>query len=153
MWEELQAPIVPVVFYGTYDLYPVGSWVNNTGHVYVRYLDPILPSEAQSRDEMLRLLRRRMLAALADCPEDIGADLTWGERARCAASTAAIFAFDAAAYYYSKHLLLNVCRLSPKSALLSLAVGTVGITVSLYVYNVYIITADFGGSRKKDKSP
>ena len=36
MWEQLRVPIVPVIFYGAYELYPVGSWVNNTGKVYVR---------------------------------------------------------------------------------------------------------------------
>jgi 1-acyl-sn-glycerol-3-phosphate acyltransferase len=56
MWEQLQAPIVPLIIYGAYDLYPVGSWVNNTGRVAVRYLPPILPTEAKSRDEMLRIV-------------------------------------------------------------------------------------------------
>ena len=57
MWEQLQAPIVPVVFFDTWDLYPVGSWINVPGHVTVRYLPAILPSEATSREHMLRLVR------------------------------------------------------------------------------------------------
>mmetsp|Transcript_31905 Transcript_31905/g.30418 ORF Transcript_31905/g.30418 Transcript_31905/m.30418 type:complete len:375 (-) Transcript_31905:68-1192(-) len=64
MWEQLNAPIIPLIFYGAYELYPVNNWVNNTGKVYVRYLDPIGPHEAQSRDEMLRLVRRRMLSKI-----------------------------------------------------------------------------------------
>lgn len=31
MWEQLNVPIVPLVFYGAYELYPASSWVNNTG--------------------------------------------------------------------------------------------------------------------------
>ncbi len=27
MWEEMQAPIVPFVIFGAYDLYPVGRYV------------------------------------------------------------------------------------------------------------------------------
>jgi hypothetical protein len=33
MWEQLNVPIVPLVFYGAYELYPASSWVNNTGKV------------------------------------------------------------------------------------------------------------------------
>lgn len=29
--EDLDAPIVPLLIFGAYDLYPVGNWVNNTG--------------------------------------------------------------------------------------------------------------------------
>jgi 1-acyl-sn-glycerol-3-phosphate acyltransferase len=56
MWEEMQAPIVPFVILGAYDLYPVGSWVNQTGVVTVRYLPPILPSAAKNRDHMMRMV-------------------------------------------------------------------------------------------------
>ena len=31
MWEELNVPIVPLIFYGAYELYPPNSWVNSTG--------------------------------------------------------------------------------------------------------------------------
>lgn len=56
MWEQLQSPIVPLVFMGTYDLYPVGTTVNMRGKVYVRYLKPILPSEVSSKLEAHRLV-------------------------------------------------------------------------------------------------
>lgn len=49
--------VVPFIVFGAYDLYPVGSWVNNTGVIVVRYLPPILPSEATSREDMMRLVR------------------------------------------------------------------------------------------------
>lgn len=57
MWDELKAPIVPMMIIGAYDLYPVGSWVNRSGHVSVRYLPPIYAHEAKDRDEMLVLVR------------------------------------------------------------------------------------------------
>jgi 1-acyl-sn-glycerol-3-phosphate acyltransferase len=53
IWEELQAPIVPFIIYGAFDLYPVGSWVNQTGKVTVRYLPPLTADSVSSRDEML----------------------------------------------------------------------------------------------------
>lgn len=59
MWDELKAPIVPMLIFGAYDLYPVGSWVNQTGHIAVRYLPPILHTEAADKDAMLILVRER----------------------------------------------------------------------------------------------
>lgn len=55
--EDLRTPIVPVVFFGGFDLWPVGTWINNTGHVTIRYLKPIQPSEAENRDDMMTLVR------------------------------------------------------------------------------------------------
>ena len=37
MWEQLNVPVIPLLIQGAYDLYPVGSWVNDTGHVTVCY--------------------------------------------------------------------------------------------------------------------
>ena len=34
----------------------VGTWVNNTGRVLVRYLRPIMPVEARDRESMCRLV-------------------------------------------------------------------------------------------------
>mgnify|MGYP005991855095 CR=1 FL=1 len=61
MWEEMQAPILPFVIVGAYDLYPVGSWVNQTGRVIVRYLPPIYPAEATNKDHMMRLVNFQYL--------------------------------------------------------------------------------------------
>ncbi len=57
MWEELKSPIVPLLIFGAYDLYPVGSWVNRTGIVTVRYLPPLFAQEGLSRDDMLIKVR------------------------------------------------------------------------------------------------
>jgi len=45
----------------TADLYPVGHWVNQTGVIVVRYLPAISPTEATSRDDMMRLVRVVMM--------------------------------------------------------------------------------------------
>lgn len=37
MWEQLKVPIVPLIFYGAYELYPASSWVNNTGESVILY--------------------------------------------------------------------------------------------------------------------
>ena len=39
MWEQLKVPIVPLIFYGAYELYPASSWVNNTGRVTLWGID------------------------------------------------------------------------------------------------------------------
>ena len=37
-------------------LFVLYSWVNNTGHVTVRYLPPLQPGDARDRDHMMRLV-------------------------------------------------------------------------------------------------
>jgi hypothetical protein len=37
--------------------YYEGTYVNQTGKIYIRYLKPIMPHEAKSRDEMHNLVR------------------------------------------------------------------------------------------------
>lgn len=52
MWESMQTPIVPVISYGAFDLFPGKSWMNSTGKVAVKYLTPIQPHEAENREEV-----------------------------------------------------------------------------------------------------
>eukprot|EP00606_Chrysophyceae_sp_TOSAG23-5_P000010 GSChrysophyteH2.ASY1.ANO1.1074.1 assembled CDS len=80
MQAQLDAPIVPFVIDGGFDIYPVGSWVNQCGHVVVRYLPPITSADASNREDMRRLCRRRVLTALADTPAGCGADLPISRR-------------------------------------------------------------------------
>ena len=56
LWEQLKCPIIPFVIHGAWDLYPVGSLVNNTGKVVVEYLKPIFPEAGADRDSVLRLV-------------------------------------------------------------------------------------------------
>eukprot|EP00606_Chrysophyceae_sp_TOSAG23-5_P001349 GSChrysophyteH2.ASY1.ANO1.1726.1 assembled CDS len=89
MQAQLDAPIVPFVIYGAFDLYPVGSWVNQCGRVAVRYLSPITSKDADSRDGMRRICRRRVLEALADTPAGVGEDLPLLQWLLCYATNAA----------------------------------------------------------------
>jgi hypothetical protein len=54
----------------TADLYPVGHWVNQTGIIVVRYLPAISPTEATSRDDMMRLVRVMMMMIYDDDDDD-----------------------------------------------------------------------------------
>lgn len=80
LWEKLQPPIVPLLIIGAFDLYPPGKHLAISGKVYVQYLKPIHPNEANSRDAMSRLVRRRMLEALRDSPSDAACELTWRQK-------------------------------------------------------------------------
>jgi 1-acyl-sn-glycerol-3-phosphate acyltransferase len=79
MWEQLHSPVIPFISFGGYDLFPVGDWVNRSGRIIIQYLSIIQPSEATSRDHMMRLLRRRMLHAFMTTPTRAGDPLTWLE--------------------------------------------------------------------------
>jgi hypothetical protein len=50
------------------------------GVAYVRYLTPIQPNEVKDKEEMSRLVRRRMLTSMLNDPPDVGRNITWGER-------------------------------------------------------------------------
>eukprot|EP01038_Epipyxis_sp_PR26KG_P008630 gene8630-11663_t len=75
MWDTLQSPMVPVIIFGAYDLYPVKSWINRTGRVTVLYLNPIdYPSQDISVEDKMIMVRSKMLEAIRDqCPK-IGED-------------------------------------------------------------------------------
>lgn len=68
MWEETKAPIVTLLLIGVFDLYPVGSWVNNTGKVTLRYLDPI--DESYLKNEYKNELIKRYNRYNIDFSED-----------------------------------------------------------------------------------
>ena len=136
-WQALNVPVVPMVSYGNYDLYPTGSWVNTPGKIVVRYLKPILPSEANSRDEMSELVRRRMLEALREAPSDLGRPLAWAERLKSIFTLLSLFAFVISA----AHVLLRLMGDMPtKTAWYYLAAFVLGVTIFLHCYNVYIAT-------------
>ena len=78
IWDEMQMPIVPMVIFGAFDLYPPGKQMSLPGNVCVRFGSPISPDEVKStepaarRNEMSMLLRRRILMTLADSPPGVG---------------------------------------------------------------------------------
>jgi hypothetical protein len=145
-WDGLRAPIVPFVTFGGFDLYPVGTWVNRTGKIHVRYLPPILPKEANSREEMNYLLRRRMLESMLDPPADIAAPLSWSDRLLNVIATLVVFVFDWVAIRYLHDLLFVRMGLTGAVVALHVSVGSIVITAVLYVYSVYVV--DFMSSRK-----
>jgi len=139
MWEELKAPIVPMVLYGAWDLYPVGSWVNQCGHVAVRYLKPILPSEITSREHVTRLVRRRMLESLLDCPKVIGTDLNWAQRYLSIAVTLLNLTFDYGALLLFRKVAFEHLGLSTLQASAYTLTLIATITIVLYVYTVFLV--------------
>lgn len=153
MWEQLQAPVVPLVFIGSFDLYPVGNWINDTGNVVVRYLRPIAPNEAASRDAMCRLLRRRILESLMDCDHpSLTQPLSWTQFAMHYATIAVLLAVDALLYRVCVYVIFELLGLrSPVAVWGSITALTMGVTALLYVYYVYII--GLGGSSKDDAAP
>ena len=141
MWKDLKCPIVPFIMYGTYDLYPTGSWVNNTGKVAIRYLKPITPEELNDKtvDEVLSIVRRRTLEALAECPKNICTPLSWSERLYSVFFTSLLHGFNIFVAYHTNNLLFydyGLNRLYVYTWLLSVVIA---ITVILYVYNLYIL--------------
>ena len=152
MWEQLNVPIVPVIFYGAYELYPVGSWVNNTGKVYVRYLDPILPSEAKDRDGMMRLARRRMLEAFLDTPGPIGLDLDWSIRLFSIFAIVSVVVADYFWWILVRDVFLRRLGYSVGSLTIGSILVVVAITLFLYVYNVYLINLGGGDGNRNGSS-
>ena len=137
-WEQLKVPIVPFVSYGGYDLYPVGSWVNQCGKIYVKYLKPIMPNEATTRDDMCRLLRRRMLHAMMECPEEVARKISWHGRVANIVATFAVFAFDYFSLSYLHHLLFLELEYSIQAVVFYATVLSFAITFVLYIFFVHI---------------
>ena len=58
---------------------PVGSWVNQCENL-CKMLKPIMPDEAKSKEEMHMILRRRMLHAMMECPDEVAHEITYSGR-------------------------------------------------------------------------
>jgi len=139
MWEEMQAPIVPFVIFGAYDLYPVGSWVNSTGRVTVRYLPPLYPSEARDRDRMMRLVRRRMLESLRQCPPTMAQEISPAFYAASLLSNVAVILLSLLLCGAAYQTLAVRLQYSLSQIALGGTGVVVGITAALYIYYVYIV--------------
>lgn len=139
MWEQLKSPIIPFINFGGFDLFPVGNWLNTPGHVVIQYLPVISPHEATNRDAMLRLLRRRMLEALRKTPESAGAPLTLQEYIKTYFISTIILLFNVYSVRWVCDYLSSVCQLSFSAISFGFLGGCFGITISLYLYNVFII--------------
>lgn len=138
LWEQLQTPIIPIVTMGAFELYPPGCTMSIPGRVYMNFLEPIMPEEAHTRDEMLVLLRTRMLEALKDIPDDVAAELTWRQRIVCWMNIVGIYSIVYSLFLvvpYKK--ILDQYGVSVFQAWVFLGVSTTVITLMFYVYAVY----------------
>jgi 1-acyl-sn-glycerol-3-phosphate acyltransferase len=58
--EETGAPIIPVVISGTERMMPKGSQRITPGEAYLRFLTPIRPQDATSREDLMERVRTAM---------------------------------------------------------------------------------------------
>lgn len=139
LWEQLQTPIVPLVIFGAFDLFPPAKHVAIPGKVYMKFLDPILPHEASNREEMLILVRRRMLEAWRDGPADVACDITLRQKLEY---ICALFAFYGTLIglglkFPLRKILASYGLTLWQAAGLSLG-GSIVITLVFYVYLMFI---------------
>jgi len=137
MWDDLKAPIVPLMLFGAWDLYPVGSWVNQCGHVAVRYLKPIMPQEIESREHVIRIVRRRMLESLLETPTNIGCDLNWTQRITSVVVTLLNLAFDYAALLLFRNIAFERLGLTTLMTTMYSLIVIVIVTIGLYLQTLY----------------
>lgn len=150
MWEQLKSPIVPFITYGAFELFPKKSWVNTTGRVHARYLKPILPSEATSRQQMEILLRRRMLEALKDCPPGLDKEIsTSGYIAHVLGVTATLALDVGLGMVVSRTVFKNM---SPGAIASRVGIWSGALTAGLYIYYVYLIHMWPFSAREQNKS-
>lgn len=137
--EELKCPIVPFVILGGYDLYPVNTWVNIPGKVYVRFLEQIVPSESMTREDTCRLVRKRMLDSFANCPEDICAELTWSKRFESTFTIICLLCVDLILLKLILYIFIQYFKFTIYELLILITCVSILITILLYVYNVYVV--------------
>lgn len=139
MWEKLKTPIIPLVIYGAYDLFPTNRNVPVAGKVYVRYLKPIQADEAASREEMSCLVRSRMLEAWRNSPPDVGSPMSSRAKFEQIAVTAAFYFFIwSSVVCVPWKQILQYYSLSTLQALSGFAGICIAITLGFYVHLMYI---------------
>lgn len=140
LWEELKIPVIPIVIFGAFDLYPPKRQMCMPGKVYIRYLTPIQPSEASTRDEMSGIVRRRMLDAWRECPSDICRQLNFMQRLKYFATIFCLFLSHYFAYkYYLYGLLFETWGFSVSFCVQAFITFSVFVTLGIYVYAVYLV--------------
>jgi hypothetical protein len=139
MWEQLKTPIIPLVIYGAYDLFPTNRNVPVSGKVYVRYLSPIQASEAATRDEMSHLVRSRMLEAWRNSPADVGAPMSVRAKLEHISVTAVFYiCIWASVVYVPWTVVLHHYSITTFQALSGFVGLCIAITLGFYVYLMYI---------------
>jgi 1-acyl-sn-glycerol-3-phosphate acyltransferase len=152
--EDLNAPIVPLLIFGAYDLYPVGNWVNQTGVITVRYLPPISFVEHNDvvhqtvatqigpnvRAQFLRKVRRATLMSLADAPSTIGQDVSLAYRVASFVANIVLVVGSFWGFQVFRRFLVARYALSTVGFIGVLLLAMAAVTVALYVYYVYLAT-------------
>lgn len=139
MWEQLKTPVIPMVFVGAYDLYPPGKNIPFSGKVYTKFLQPIAATEVTTREEMSRLLRRKMLQAWKEPSEDAAKPVSWSFFIKHILS---LIAFYGTCYYAPIILhfreILAYYGISALQGVGLYLVASIAITLIFYVYLMYI---------------
>jgi hypothetical protein len=139
LWETLQTPIIPIVTMGAFELFPPGSQMTQPGKVYVQFLDPILPHEANSKEAMSILVRTRMLEALKAAPSDVAVELTWHQRVVCWTNLVAVYLVAWYLYRLLQHCsVVQTLQVSHYVAWMLCISVCVIITLIFYAYAVYM---------------
>lgn len=141
VWEQLgNSPIIPMIVFGGYELFPVGDWLNTPGRVVVTYLPAIKASEASNRDEMMRVLRRRILnGLLMDPAAGAAAPLSFFEYLLTYAVGVSIFLINISATRKLNGLICNAFEVESGTATLFIIFGSMFVTLVLYTYHLYIV--------------
>ena len=138
-WDHLRVPVVPLVIFGAYELYPPGHQMNVPGVIYVKMLKPIQCAEAKDKDEMSLLVRKRMLESIKQCPADVASPITWMDRIYNLIGISAIWAIDYYLIKFAHHVLVNRFGFSGRQILYGFLGFTAFISPSVYVYAVYMM--------------
>ena len=147
MWEQLQAPIIPMVIFGPHELRQSGVPWPRHGRIVVQFLAPIAPTEAASRDEMSSLLRRRMLEATMRAPWDTCAPESLSEWLFGLLTAIAIWAFHVKAVFLWLPAMVSALQVSPQYFFAMFSLASVIISICVYVYVVHIRTSSLKISR------
>jgi hypothetical protein len=83
-------------------------------------------------------VRRRMLAALADCPANMCEEVSWLARLRSALAVAAAAGANAL-LYCGASVVFTRMGLSFVGATVALIAAIFAVTAALYIYYVYIV--------------
>jgi 1-acyl-sn-glycerol-3-phosphate acyltransferase len=162
--EDLHAPIVPLLIFGAYDLYPVGDWVNQTGVITVRYLPPIFFGEhfdvahqagtqgPNIRAQFSRKVRRATLTSLADVPTSIGQDISPTSRLTSFLGNISITIGAWALFSTLYNWLSSAYGLSTLGVIGVTIVGVIVVTLLLYAYYVYFVHLFARGAKEATSS-
>jgi ABC-type amino acid transport system permease subunit len=137
--------------FGGYELFPVGDWLNTPGRVVVKFLPSVKASEAGTRDEMMRVLRRRILNGLMDPAVKAATALSLFEYLLTYAVGISILLINVSATRKLNGFVCHLFEVTIGTASLFIIFGSMLITVILYVYHLYILDWLHSGTEKRPK--